>query len=297
MQERAVLAVLAALAGCAALLVAHRAWRRARLVEDTPTSLARSAAQGFVRLEGTAQPMPGEPVIAPLSRRPCIWWRYRIEERRDSRRSGRPASGRHWQSVETDTSSAHFELVDTTGAVLVDPDGAELHGTERDIWYGDTPRPQAGPPVMTGFRGFGDRYRYTEERVQAGAFIHALGHLTTERPGLGLGHDSEVAERLRTWKRDPAKRAEFDRDGNGELDLAEWEQARQAAMLETVRSDASAPHRPTQVLRKPGHGQPFLLGAMAPEALALRQRRLAFGAGLLFLLCSAGAAWLVTHHR
>ena len=180
MQDRAVLAVLAALAGCAALFVAHRAWRRARLVEDTPTSLARSAAQGFVRLEGTAQPMPGEPVIAPLSRRPCIWWRYRIEERRDSGKRGRPGSGKHWQSLETDTSSAHFELVDATGAVLVDPDGAELHGTERDSWYGDTPRPQAGPPAMAGFRGFGDRYRYTEERVEAGAFIHAVSytHLT-----------------------------------------------------------------------------------------------------------------------
>jgi hypothetical protein len=289
MQDPATLAVLLAVAGSGALFVAHRAWRRARLVEDTPTSLARSAAQGFVRLEGTAQPMPGEPVIAPLSRRPCVWWRYRIEERR--------GSGNRWQRLEADTSSAHFELADATGVVLVDPDGAELHGTASDTWFGDAPQPQAGPPSLAGFRGLGDRYRYTEERVEAGAFVHALGRLTTERPGLGLGHDSEVAARLRAWKRDPAKRAEFDRDGNGELDLAEWEQARQAALVETVRNDASAPHRPTHVLRKPGHGQPFLLGAMAPETLALRQRRLAFGAGLLFLLCSAGAAWLVTHSQ
>jgi len=285
MEDPATLAVLAALAGCAALFFAHRAWRRARLVEDTPTSLVRSAAQGYVRLEGSAQLMPGEPVLAPLSRRPCVWWRYRIEER--DRRN-------RWQRLETDISSAHFELADATGVVLVDPDGAELHGTVCDTWYGDTPQPQAGPPPLEGFRGFGDRYRYTEERVEVGAFIHALGRLTTERPGLGLGHESEVADRLRAWKRDPVKRAEFDRDGNGELDLAEWEQARQAALAETVRTDAAAPHRPTHVLRKPGHGQPFLMGAMAPEALVLRHRRFAFGAGLVFLLCSAAAAWLVT---
>lgn len=278
-------AVLLALGGCAALVVAQRAWHRARLVEDTPTSLVRSAAQGFVRLEGTARLMPGEPIRAPLSGRACVWWRYRIEEQR--------GSDNRWRRVEGDTSSAHFELADSTGAVLVDPEGAELHGTTSDTWYGDTAQPQAGPPPLEGFRGFGDRYRYTEERVEAGAFIHALGHLMTERPGLGLGHDNEVAARLRAWKRDPVRRAEFDTDGNGELDLAEWEVARQAALVETVRADAAAPHRPTPVLRKPGHGQPFLLGAMAPEALALRHRRIAVGCGLLFLLCSTGAAWLL----
>ena len=285
MRDPALVSALLAVAGGVALFLAQRAWRRARLVEDTPTSLTRSAAQGFVRLEGSAQPMPGEPVIAPLSRRPCVWWRYRIEERH--------GSGERWRRVETDTSSAHFELADSTGVALVDPEGAELHGTVRNTWYGDTPQPQAGPPPMAGFRGFGDRYRYTEERVEAGAFIHALGHLSTERPGLGLAQDSEVAARLRAWKRDPVKRAEFDRDGNGELDLAEWEVARQAALVETVRTDAAAPHRPTHVLRKPRHGQPFLLGAMTPEALALRHRRIAFGSGLLFLVCTAGAAWLV----
>jgi hypothetical protein len=285
MEDALWLAVLVAAAGCFALAIARRAWLRARLVEDTPTALVRSAAQGFVRLEGAAQLMPGEPIIAPLSRLPCVWWRYRIEERR--------GSGERWQRLESDTSTAHFELVDTTGAVLVDPDGAELHGTISVTWYGDSPQPTAGPPALEGFRGFGDGYRYTEERIEADAFIHALGHLTTERPGLGLGHDSEVAARLRAWKRDPAKRAEFDADGNGELDQAEWEQARQAALLETVRTDAAAPHRPTHVLRKPKSGQPFLLGAMAPEELVLRQQRLAYGAAFLFLLCSACAAWLL----
>lgn len=285
MQDPLWLATLLALGGCVALVLAQRAWHRARLVEDTPTSQVRSAAQGFVRLEGAARLMPGEPVVAPLSGRVCVWWRYRIEERR--------GSGERWQGLETDTSSSHFELADATGVALVDPDGAELHGTVRDTWYGDTPQPQAGPPSMDGFRGFGDRYRYTEERVEDGAFIHALGHLTTERPGLGLGHDSEVAARLRAWKRDPAKLAELDRDGNGQLDLAEWEQARQAALAETVRTDAAAPHRPTHVLRKPRQGRPFLLGAMTPEELALRQRRVALAAGMLFVLCCATAAWLV----
>ncbi len=211
---------LIALGGLAALLFAWRAWQLARLVEDTPTSLVRSAAQGYVRLDGEARLMPGEPVIAPLSGRPCVWWRFRIEERnRDDR----------WQTVERDTSNAIFELADATGAVLVDPDGAEVHGAVVDTWFGGSPRPAAGPPLLPGFRGLGDRYRYREERIEPGSFLHALGQLDTERAALGSGHELEIAARLRAWKRDPVRMAAFDRDRSGHVDGAEWEQARAAA--------------------------------------------------------------------
>jgi multidrug resistance efflux pump len=55
--------------GAAGLWYGFRWWRWARLIEDTPTSQVRSAAQGLVELVGTARGMPGAPVIAPLSRR------------------------------------------------------------------------------------------------------------------------------------------------------------------------------------------------------------------------------------
>jgi len=279
------LPMVIASAGLVALWFGWRAWLLARLVEDTPTSLTRSAAQGFVRLDGEARLMPGEPVTAPLSGRHCVWWRFRIEER--DRRD-------RWRTVDQATSEAIFELADATGVVLVDPDGADVHGAVVDVWFGDTARPSAGPPVLPGFRGLGDRYRYREERIEPGSFLHALGHLGTERAATGSAHDAEIAARLRAWKRDPIRLADFDRNRDGQLDLGEWEQARAAARRESIHEAAAAASTPTSLLRAPAHGRPYLLGALPPAELAARHRWQARAGGLIFLVASVVAARLAT---
>ena len=55
---------------------AFKGLHKSRLLEDTPTSLIRSASQGYVEFEGTGRRLDGEPVIAPLtgtaSTRPAI---------------------------------------------------------------------------------------------------------------------------------------------------------------------------------------------------------------------------------
>jgi len=45
---------------------------RKRMMENTPTSRIRSAAQGFVELEGTGLLLEGPPIIAPLSGMTCV---------------------------------------------------------------------------------------------------------------------------------------------------------------------------------------------------------------------------------
>ena len=52
----------------------------------------------------------------------------------------------------------------------------------------------------------------------------------------------------------------------------------------------------TSILRKPADGRPFLLGAMAPEALAGRLRRHAAAGWALFVLGAAGATALIQFH-
>ena len=56
----------------------------ARLIEDTPRSRVRSAAQGYVELAGRATGLPGTQNLAPLTQRPCVWWRFRIQKRSQS---------------------------------------------------------------------------------------------------------------------------------------------------------------------------------------------------------------------
>ena len=72
---------VAVVSGGAAAL---RSLKIARLIEDTPTSRIRSAAQGYVELVRTWPAPRGHANLAPLTQRPCIWWRYRISQRTES---------------------------------------------------------------------------------------------------------------------------------------------------------------------------------------------------------------------
>lgn len=55
-------------------------FRRARAVEDTPTSKIASAHQGYVELVGAAC-LGKTPLAAPLTGRQCVWYRYRVEKK------------------------------------------------------------------------------------------------------------------------------------------------------------------------------------------------------------------------
>ena len=60
---------------------AFKAWGKNRLIEDTPISRIRSAAQGYVELSGRGTMPPNAENKGPLTGIPCTWWRYKIEER------------------------------------------------------------------------------------------------------------------------------------------------------------------------------------------------------------------------
>ncbi|MFO1375414.1 MAG: GIDE domain-containing protein [Steroidobacteraceae bacterium] len=264
-------------------------WRWARLIEDTPTSRVRSAAQGYVELEGVARLMGGEPILAPLSRRPCTWWSFSVEEHvRDGNR-------RRWHTVSSGVSDHIFLIEDDSGSCVVDPDGAEVLPSARDTWYGDTPQPVAGPPLERGFVGFGNRYRYRESRLDAGAQAYAIGWFRSDTGADARSLGEEVAALLREWKREPhALLRRFDRDGDGALSLEEWERARGEAHSQvTAERDQRAAEPGVHMLSAPQDGRPFLLAAGSAGQLA-RHYRLRAAAGLaLFLGCTCAVAWMI----
>lgn len=274
------------------LVWGFRSWRRSRLIEDTPLSRVRSATQGYVELAGRARLMPGPPILAPLTSQTCAWWQYRIEE---YRRSGKRS---HWETIEQGTSDSVFLLEDDTGSVMVDPEGADVYPGTKDEWRGDTPWPVARPSRVRGFRGFGDRYRYTEHRLMVGDPLYAIGWFGTERAATGDGFEREVSALLASWKQDPKMKKVLDVNHDGTLDQREWEAARLLAQRE-VRREAAKHHDAvtgTSLMRKPADGRPFLLGAMAPEALAGRLRLYAGLGWSLFVLGAAGATALLQFH-
>lgn len=268
------------------LWAGYRALHLSRLLEDTPTSRIRSAAQGYVELAGRSQPLDGTENLAPLTLRPCVWWSYRIEQRTGSA-SGSPGRARaKWRVVQSGSSGQPFLLEDETGQCLVNPQGARVLATESTSWWGDTPWP-TGPPGSGSRGGFGSEreYRYTERRIYAHERVVALGEFRSLDAVGESTAEEQVANLLREWKQDQAALAQrFDRDGDGEVGLAEWEAAhvearREVAQRRSERQATAALH----VLARPRDGRTFLLSAIAETDLVRRyRRRAALGFGLVF---------------
>jgi hypothetical protein len=267
--ERGFGIALAALVTVVLLWWARRTLGRARLLEDTPTSLVRSAAQGYCELAGRALNLPGGTVRAPLTGSACTWWHYAVHEKV---KRGKNSS---WQVVEQEISDALFALDDHTGRCVVDPDGADVIPSTKVVWYGDGPRPLVGP--QHGARwAFGQRYRYTERRIDERAELLAIGFFETRAdPYTGEDVDREVALKLAEWKRNPGHlKARFDADGDGQVDLQEWEAARAAARAEVEAQLAARALTPgVNLMRAPrGDPRPFILSTLPQEALVRRQR-------------------------
>lgn len=260
--------------------------RIARLIEDTPTSRVRSAAQGYVELAGRGLQAGAGGNVGPLTRRPCIWWRYRISKREQSGKRGD-----RWRVVASGTSNQPFELDDGTGRCLVMPEGAEVVTTESTAWYGGTPWPTTAPGAD---RRAERDYKYVEERIYEHEQVYVLGDFRSHRSD---GPDLQAAanDLAREWKADQAALVErFDADGDGRISLAEWEGAR-AEALRTVQ--AQARERPVgsavHVVARPQSGQLFLLAASPPEQLARRYRRGAAAAFVGFVAAVYAFGWLL----
>jgi hypothetical protein len=298
-QDFWVITALLAAAVVGLFYLTFRDLRRARLIEDTPTAKVRSAPQGYVELEGWARRMEGAPVYAPLTGAPCVWYRYEVEQHAsDGKRS-------YWRTVESGVSEAIFHLQDDTGLCIVDPDGADVRPSVHHVWHGSTPRPPHGPGhgglsvfgLNIGALFGGGNYRYSESRIEANDPLYALGlFAATGGDDAGASFSADMSDLLSRWKRDPAMLLrEFDRDGDGRIDMNEWEEARKTAERAILQQRGATPPQPAAcVLRKPGvGGQPFILATTPQRELANRYRLSAFLSMLGFLLTGAGLTWLV----
>lgn len=269
---------------------ARTAFIHARLIADLPTSRVRSASQGLVELAGFAR-AAGEPLSAPLSGRPCLWWRYRIERYRSGRR------GNSWVTVEKGASGAPLKLDDGSGRCLILPDGGEVRSHRVKRWTGYQRRPPAGDQdsgrsLLGGM--LGQRYRYTEEVIADGDPLYALGHFETDDGGRLTDASSLQGDILRTWKqhRYPTLVAAYDRDGDGALDTTEWEAVRAAARREARAEQRRRGRQPAEHrLRKP-EDLPLLISTLPESRLGRSLRWRALGFALAFLALGSLTSWL-----
>ncbi|MDD2769901.1 MAG: hypothetical protein PHT19_14315 [Methylococcus sp.] len=266
----------------------------ARAIADRPTSRIRSAAQGYVELEGRARMMRGEPILAPLSGRPCVWYQYLVE-RKGWDELEQEGGDSEWQTIDEGTSTAIFEIEDETGRCVVDPEGAEVLPPIRLNWRGIYAKPGCLPrPAKSVWDVLipAGPYRYTEARIPEGEWLFVSGQFA----GVGGGDsspDDETRDLLAAWKQDKAALLQrFDANKDGEINLEEWEKAREAAREEVLQRRGSAVHAiELNVLRKPRNGAKFLISALPQEHLARRHlwQGLAWLAGFLLAAGAGGA--------
>ena len=125
-----------AAAGVSLFVYGLRVRAMQRIIEDTPTSTTRALPLGFVEVAGVAEP-DGQPLSSPLSNQPCVFYHYRIQERRGDGRSKR------WETVAEERSAEPFYLQDRTGRVLIVPMGADTRLSREQVfsnyWPGALP--------------------------------------------------------------------------------------------------------------------------------------------------------------
>jgi hypothetical protein len=211
----------------------HANLKRYRTVADTPTSRIASAPQGYIELVGRGQQPPGASLVSPITGLPCLWFRYHIERK----------DGDRWEHVESGISHDTFGLSDGSGHLLIDPEGAEIMTSRKQV-------SNAGG------------YRKTEWTLVEGETIYVIGeHVTLGGPNAVLDKRADLTTLLAEWKQDKtALLARFDADRDGEISLDEWERARQAASDEVDRSHLDIRLSDgIHLVRKPSHGRPFLV--------------------------------------
>jgi hypothetical protein len=243
-------------------------YRRYRHIQDLPTSRVASAAQGYVELFGRTEILPGEPIVSKLSRSPCCWFSFEIEEK---------GSDDKWQTLDSGSSVEQFLLVDDTGQCVISPEGAEVLSHHHKTWE------QL------------DR-RFTEWLLLPKSVIYAIGEFsTTAAEAVAAGVErADVGALLAEWKQNKREMSErFDLDRDGQISMKEWELARLQARREVRARQAEVQSRSVEgvhILRQPGDGRLFLLANELPDKIGLRYRFWSWAHLVIFL--GAGSAGL-----
>ncbi len=299
------LVILAAI--CAASLYGiFRFFHRSRIIDDTPTSKIRSAHQGFVELEGRGRLMKGTPITSPLSKKKCLWYSYKIEhqvkELDIGPKNSHALSKTRWETLDSGVSDNLFLLADDTGICVIDPDGATITPSFSKTWYGSQ-KYQAShtgsvDAILARTSIFANnKYRYTEKRIDTGEDLYILGRFKS----IGgrrekLDKRGEVRDLLAKWKTLPNfLLAKFDENGDGEIDLQEWQNVINAAEQEVENSFSERLVQPEiHTISKPiDSRRPFIISVEEQAAIANKYRWYSRGNMVSFFLSGIAFVWVI----
>ena len=210
----------------------RRLWQK-RLIQNIPTSKIRSIAMGLVEINGIA--LPDVLLKGPYTNVPCVFYHIIVE------RLIRTQKSAQWVKELELKSDIPFFVQDDTGAVMVDPAGAE---TDISLRY-------------TNIEG-GRRYR--EYNIMEKEPIYVLG--TAKRlESIEEQIQKEVERRIIEIIENPEEKIKLDVNKDMWIDEKEWEMARDN-IREQVRKDFEGVknnlHKSSHNV--PGHLQDIVIG-------------------------------------
>ncbi len=268
---------------------------RKRIIEDTPTSAIRSAAQGYVELSGIGKLIEGSIISGPLTGTACTWYSYSIEEYRKSGKNS------HWVTIDQGISESLFLLIDDSGEAVIDPEKANVTPGITDVWYGHSRHPEPGgnrSGKKNGIFSVGmGRYRYTEKRMHPDDPLYAIGLFDTVG-GAGSEYNSndDVAHLLRDWKKNSEELlTRFDENKDGQIGMDEWQKVRDAALKQIQNQHAEQKATaPVHMLAKTCDSRrPFLLSALPQSDLVKRYSWYSTGLIVTFFVAGILATWMI----
>jgi hypothetical protein len=226
-------------------------WRLLKMTE-APISTIAAAAQGYIELHGMAN--TAKPLKTPYHGIPCVW--YRVWVYANVQTPGHSQSPEDRRLLEYLESDAPFLLTDNTGTCEVNPKGAEIIFTTQRTF-------------------FKNNHRYVEEYLPAGKALYVQGYLDTR---YDIVDKRQINQALNATLNDLKSRPQhllnrYDHDLNGEIDLQEWELARQDAMQQVQAKLAMRSHQGSFTLSKPKDAHVFLITAKSPQALSAAYKR------------------------
>ena len=244
-------------------------WRLLKMTE-APISTISAAAQGYIELYGKAS--CEKSLKTPYQGIPCVWyraWAFANREGDDEESIGITSS----QLLDYSESQTIFTLDDGTAKCEVNPQGAEVIHFMARTWRKND-------------------HRYAEEYLPAGKPLYVIGQLDTRKEVLDDAKINQyLREKLADWKKRPQQLLNrFDQNRDGQLDMHEWQQARQQAHQCLLAEHAIQAHNSNKsgieyTLVKPASNQLFLISAISPQQLRDSHKNwLAIHSYLLLLL-------------
>ena len=194
--------------GAAALLVGlilvflgYRGRKKLGVMAATATVSASEAARRAREAPGSRVEIVGavqaeDPLLSPTGQIPCVYYGYKLEHRMERRerneQTGNWEKHEYWETVEDRKEQVPFMVRDSSGEVLVFPDGADFvaetrtnegYGHGRDSRKSDS---IAGEILESVLDAVDDDesvlgYKITESMIRVGQPVFVIG--TTQRSG------------------------------------------------------------------------------------------------------------------